>query len=58
MPPKRPVIPLCCDKPIQIKPLATSENNPQITKAMRYSQYIKNSKNSKTVYYTASPFIG
>jgi hypothetical protein len=39
----------CCALPITYKILDTGTNNPQITKAMRYSQYINNPANSKTV---------
>jgi hypothetical protein len=39
----------CCKKEVLYKELITGGNNPQITKAMKYSQYIKNKQNRKTV---------
>jgi hypothetical protein len=43
---------LVCCNPAEYVPLVTAENNPTITKAMRYSQYIKNRKNTSTVITT------
>jgi hypothetical protein len=50
-PRKLPTYVCCVKEEIIYKPLVTSQNNPQITKAMRYSQYIKNPQNSKTVFF-------
>lgn len=43
------IIKMCCNEKIIYKPLVTGGNNPQISKAMFYSQYIRNPANNKTV---------
>jgi hypothetical protein len=37
-----------CLRTIQYTPIVTSYNNPQISKSMRYSQYIRNRQNMHT----------
>jgi hypothetical protein len=47
------LFPFCmnpCQPTIIIKPQNSSSNNSTITKAMRYSQYIRNSQNKKTIF--------
>jgi len=47
------LFPFCmnpCQPQVIIKPQNSSTNNSTITKAMRYSQYIRNSQNKKTIF--------